>query len=88
MSAAPKDRVTGVVIANSGQSWISAKDHNGLVLFDGLLDNGETKNFTDKSQISLVLGDASAVQLVVNGKEVPNDFQPGQVERLTYGRSD
>ncbi|MFJ5974514.1 RodZ domain-containing protein [Streptomyces sp. NPDC093060] len=88
VSTAPKDRVTVVVTAKSGRSWISAKDHNGLVLFDGLLDDGESKNFTDKNQISLVLGDASAVQLVVNGKEVPNDFQPGQVRRLTYGRGD
>ncbi|MGJ5749904.1 serine/threonine protein kinase [Streptomyces puniciscabiei] len=88
VSAAPKDRVTVVVSARSGRSWISAKDHNGHILFDGLLDNGETKNFTDKNQITLILGDASVLQLVVNGKEVPNDFQPGQVERLTYGRSD
>ncbi|MDF2271987.1 DUF4115 domain-containing protein [Streptomyces coacervatus] len=87
VAAAPKDRVTVVVTAKSGRSWISAKDHNGQILFDGVLDNGETKNFTDKSQITLVLGDASLLQLVVNGKEVPNDFQPGQVERLTYDRS-
>lgn len=69
-------------------SWISAKDHDGRVLFDGLLHNGETKNFTDKNRITLVLGDASAVRLVVNGKEVPDDFEAGQVERLTYGRDD
>ncbi|WP_425347955.1 DUF4115 domain-containing protein [Streptomyces durhamensis] len=72
----------------SGRSWISAKDHDGRILFDGLLDNGETKNFTDKDQITLVLGDASVLQLVVNGKEVPDDFPPGQVERLTYSRGD
>lgn len=88
VSAAPKDRVTVAVTAKSGRSWISAKDHNGQVLFDGVLGNGESKSFTDKGQINLVLGDASVLQLVVNGKEVPNDFQPGQVERLTYGRSD
>ncbi|MFF4501447.1 RodZ domain-containing protein [Streptomyces sp. NPDC001401] len=88
VSAAPKDRVTVLVTAKSGRSWISAKDHNGRILFDGLLGNGESKNFTDKTQITLVLGDASVLQLVVNGKEVPDEFQPGQVERLTYGRSD
>ncbi|GGV00644.1 hypothetical protein GCM10010260_41510 [Streptomyces filipinensis] len=88
VSAAPKDRVTVVVTGKSGRSWISAKDHNGHILFDGLLDNGETKNFTDKDQLTLVLGDASVLQLVVNGREVPDDFPPGQVERLTYSRSD
>ncbi|MGW2523875.1 RodZ domain-containing protein [Streptomyces sp. NPDC001617] len=88
VSTTPKDRVTVAVTAKSGRSWISVKDHNGRILFDGVLGNGESKNFTDNSQITLVLGDASVLQLVVNGKEVPNDFQPGQVERLTYGRSD
>lgn len=88
VSAAPKDRVTVVVTGQGERSWISAKDHNGRILFDGLLGNGETKNFTDKSQIKLVLGDASAVRLVVNGKEVSDDFQAGQVERLTFDRSD
>ncbi|GAA2297016.1 hypothetical protein GCM10010431_14320 [Streptomyces kunmingensis] len=27
-------------------------------------------------------------RIVVNGKEVPNDFKPGRVERLTYDRND
>ncbi|TVZ76423.1 RodZ domain-containing protein [Streptomyces sp. BK340] len=88
VSEAPKDRVTVVVTAKSSRSWISAKGHNGLVLFDGLLDNGETKTLTDKDQINLILGDASAVQLVVNGKAVSDDFPSGQVERLTYTRGD
>ncbi|WP_369243045.1 RodZ domain-containing protein [Streptomyces sp. R21] len=88
VSAAPKDRVTVVVTGQGERSWISAKDHNGRILFDGLLGNGETKNFTDKSRINLILGDASAVRLVVNGKEVLDDFQAGQVERLTFDRGD
>ncbi|WP_078869446.1 RodZ domain-containing protein [Streptomyces sp. NRRL B-1347] len=87
-SAAPKDRVTIVVTAGSEGSWISAKGHNGRSLFDGTLESGETKEFADKRRIDLVLGDASAVQLVVNGKVIPNDFSPGQVERFTYNRGD
>ncbi|MFF8377286.1 RodZ domain-containing protein [Streptomyces sp. NPDC015661] len=89
-SAAPKDRVTVVLTGTveGGKSWVSVKGQDGTLLYDGLLDVGETKTFTDKNQITLVLGNAHAVQLVVNGKQVPNDFQPGQVERLTYGRGD
>ncbi|MEW2529295.1 RodZ domain-containing protein [Streptomyces sp. NPDC047071] len=86
--AAPKDRVTVVVTAGSEGSWLSAKGHDGQSLFDGTLESGETKTFTDKRRIELVLGDASALQLVVNGKEIPNDFPPGQVERLVYNRGD
>lgn len=86
--AVPKDRVTVVVSADSEESWISAKGHDGRSLFQGRLESGETKEFTDKRRIELVLGDASAVHLVVNGKEIPNEFTPGQVERLVYDRGD
>ncbi|MFJ6797041.1 RodZ domain-containing protein [Streptomyces sp. NPDC091268] len=88
IAAAPKDRVTVVLTANNGESWISAKDHSGRLLFDGTLAQGESKTFVDKESIDLVLGDAGVVQLFVNGKEIKDEFQPGQVERLTYTKDD
>ncbi|WP_369144155.1 RodZ domain-containing protein [Streptomyces sp. R44] len=90
VSAAPKDRVTVVLTGTveGGKSWVSAKGQDGTLLYEGILDVGETKTFTDKNQIALVLGNAHAVRLVVNGKQVPNEFEPGQVERLTYTRDD
>lgn len=88
IAAAPKDLVTVVLTANDGESWISAKDHSGRLLFDGTLAQGESKTFTDKESIDLVLGDAGVVKLFVNGKEIKDEFQPGQVERLTYTKDD
>ncbi|MFD9305712.1 RodZ domain-containing protein [Streptomyces sp. NPDC060048] len=88
IAAAPKDLVTVVLTANDGESWISAKDHSGRLLFDGTLAQGESKTFTDKESINLVLGDAGVVKLFVNGKEIKDEFQPGQVERLTYTKDD
>ncbi|MER6520703.1 helix-turn-helix domain-containing protein [Streptomyces sp. NPDC060334] len=88
IAAAPKDLVTVVLTADGGESWISAKDHNGRLLFDGTLAQGESKTFTDKESIDLVLGDAGAVHLFVNGKEIKDTFQAGQVERLTYTKDD
>jgi serine/threonine protein kinase len=82
------DEVTVRITAQDGRSWISAKDAVGEILFDGLLQQGETKTFSDEDEISLVLGDASAVQLVVNGKKIENDFTAGTVERLTYTKAD
>lgn len=35
-----------------------------------------------------MLGDAGAVKLFVNGKEIKERFEPGQVERLTYTKDD
>lgn len=88
IAAAPKDLVTVVLTAKDGESWISAKDHSGRLLFDGTLAPGESKTFTDKDSIDLVLGDAGVVKLFVNGKEIKDKFQPGQVERLTYTKDD
>ncbi|MEU0742324.1 RodZ domain-containing protein [Streptomyces sp. NPDC006134] len=88
IAAAPRDKVTVQVSAPDGRSWISAKDHNGRLLFDGLLEQGDTKTFQDNSKIDLVLGDAGAIRLHVNGKEIQDDFRPGAVERLTYTKGD
>ncbi|EPD65765.1 MULTISPECIES: helix-turn-helix domain-containing protein [Streptomyces] len=88
IAAAPQDKVTVQVSAADGRSWISAKDHNGRLLFDGLLKQGDSKTFQDSEKINLVLGDAGAIQLYVNGKKIDNDFQPGAVERLTYTKGD
>ncbi|GAA3841853.1 helix-turn-helix domain-containing protein [Streptomyces phyllanthi] len=88
IAAAPQDKVTVQVSAVDGRSWISAKDHNGRLLFDGLLKQGDSKTFQDKQKIDLVLGDAGAIQLHVNGKEIEDEWQPGAVERLTYTPGD
>lgn len=74
--------------ATDGKSWISAKDANGKILFDGLLLNGESKTFQDDERVDLVLGNAGAIELYVNGKKIDDKFESGQVERLTYTKGD
>ncbi|MEU3664033.1 RodZ domain-containing protein [Streptomyces sp. NPDC032940] len=88
IAAAPRDKVTVKVSATDGRSWISAKDHSGRLLFDGLLKQGDSKTFQDNEKVNLVLGDAGAIELFVNGKKIEDDFQPGAVERLTYTKGD
>jgi cytoskeleton protein RodZ len=88
IAAAPQDKVTVQVSAVDGRSWISAKDHNGRMLFDGLLEKGDSRTFQDSSKINLILGDAGAIQLYVNGKRIQDAFKPGAVERLTYTKGD
>ncbi|MFF5703847.1 helix-turn-helix domain-containing protein [Streptomyces sp. NPDC012794] len=88
IAVAPKGVVTVVLTADVGESWISAKDSTGRLLFDGTLTQGESKTFTDKESVDLVLGDAGAVKLFVNGKEIKERFESGQVERLTYTKDD
>ncbi|MFF5726941.1 helix-turn-helix domain-containing protein [[Kitasatospora] papulosa] len=88
IAAAPRDKVTVRLSATEGKSWISAKDHNGRLLFDGLLNQGDSKTFQDKERVDLVLGDAGAIDLFVNGKKVDDEFESGQVERLSYTKGD
>ncbi|MEU6530010.1 RodZ domain-containing protein [Streptomyces sp. NPDC046928] len=88
IAAVPQDKVTVRVSAADGRSWVAAKDHNGRLLFDGLLKQGDSKTFQDSEKINLVLGDAGAIDLYVNGKKIEDDWQPGAVERLTYTKGD
>ncbi|MEW2545507.1 helix-turn-helix domain-containing protein [Streptomyces sp. NPDC047002] len=88
IAAAPRDKVTVKLSAVDDKSWISAKAHNGKLLFDGILAKGESKTFQDDKQVDLILGNAGAIELYVNGKKVDDEFQPGQVERLSYTQGD
>ncbi|WP_030542745.1 helix-turn-helix domain-containing protein [Streptomyces albus] len=88
IAAAPADKVTVKLTAAEGASWILAKNHNGKVLHQGVIKEGASKTFTDKERIDLILGNAGAVQLFVNGKEVEDEFAPGEVQRLTYTKGD
>ncbi len=88
IAAAPLDKVTVRLSAIDDKSWISAKAHDGKLLFDGLLNKGDSKTFQDDEQIDLILGNAGAIELFVNGKKVEDEFEPGQVERLSYTQGD
>jgi cytoskeletal protein RodZ len=84
VAALPVDKVTVQATAEGGSSWISVKDSNGQQLFAGMLEEGDSQTFTDDEQIDLVLGNAGAVQLHVNGKAIEDVFEMGEVERLSY----
>lgn len=88
VAGVPADKVTVRMEADEGNSWISAEDHSGKLLFEGVLENGASKTFTDDKRLDLVLGNAGAVKLWVNGKEVERLGDVGNVERVTYTRGD
>ncbi|EME96486.1 helix-turn-helix domain-containing protein [Streptomyces mobaraensis NBRC 13819 = DSM 40847] len=88
IAGAPANKVTVKLTAERDQTWMSAKDHNGKLLEEGVLQRGASKTFTDSNRIDLVLGNAGAVQLFVNGKEIKNVGDDGQVQRLSYTKGD
>ncbi|MFJ3901152.1 helix-turn-helix domain-containing protein [Streptomyces sp. NPDC090025] len=88
IAAVPQDKVTVKLTATDDKSWISAKAHDGKLLFDGLLLKGESKTFQDDKRIDLILGNAGPIELYVNGKKIEDSFESGQVERLSYTKGD
>ncbi|MGW2014189.1 helix-turn-helix domain-containing protein [Streptomyces sp. NPDC001927] len=88
IAAVPKDKVTVKLTATNDKSWISAKASNGKLLFDGLLLEGESKTFQDDERVDLILGNAGAIELFVNGKKIEEKFESGAVERLSYAKGD
>lgn len=87
IAAAPADKVTVQMTAEQNV-WISAEDHNGRLVHEGVLQKGKSKTFTDDKRLNLVLGNAGGVTLYVNGKEVKDVGEDGQVQRLSYTRGD
>ncbi|WP_369207863.1 helix-turn-helix domain-containing protein [Streptomyces sp. PU-14G] len=88
IAGAPADKVTVRMTAQNGNSWVSAKDHNGKLVHEGVLKEGDSKTLTDDKRLDLVLGNAGGVKLFVNGKEVEHAGEVGQVQRLSYTRGD
>ena len=62
--------VTLRISVTGDRSWFHVADSTGAKLFEGILTNGQTKDFTDPKQIRLIVGAPSAVDLVVNGTDI------------------
>ncbi len=87
IAQAPTEGVTVVVVADGGKSWI-AVTAGGKSVFQGILEDGQTKEFTDALKVKLVLGNAGAVRLTVNGSDLGAPGGNGEVARLTFGPGD
>ncbi|WP_082119507.1 helix-turn-helix domain-containing protein [Saccharothrix sp. ST-888] len=88
IAAAPADKVTVKLVAEKDTSWVSATDSTGKSLFQNNLDQGTDQTFTDPKQIKLVIGNAAAVHVYVNGKDLGPAGEDGQVVHLTYTPGD
>ncbi|MEV4559730.1 helix-turn-helix domain-containing protein [Kitasatospora sp. NPDC049285] len=88
IAAAPADKVTVKLVADKDKSWVTAKDGSGKSLYSNNLEAGQDQTFTDPKKITLVIGNAGAVHLFVNGKDLGPAGQDGQVVHLTYTPGD
>jgi cytoskeletal protein RodZ len=69
------------------RSYVTVKA-DGKTTYQGLLTAPASMDFTAKKTIHLVIGNAAAVQLVVNGRDLGSPGRPGEVVRLDFGPGD
>ena len=88
IAQAPRDRVTVDLVVSDGKSWVAVTNAAGETLFQGLLDEGQEKSWTDRKAVKMTIGNAGAVSLVVNGKDVGAPGSPGEVARVQFTPQD
>jgi cytoskeletal protein RodZ len=87
-AVAAVDDVTLALAAAEGRSWVSVSDPAGDVLYQGILEPGDERTFTDDTELSLVVGNGGAVELTVNGQDLGAPGGQGEVVRLSFGPGD
>ncbi len=87
VALAPRDGVAVRVRVTGNRSWIVAKDGNRTI-FQGQLSRGAVRDFRSRRQVDLVLGNAGAVSLVVNGRDLGTPGVQGEVVRVSFGPGD
>lgn len=82
----PRERVT-VVVRARGRSWLQVTSGSGRELFQGVLED-RAMTFAARRRVRLLLGDAGAVLLTVNGTPFGLAGEPGQVVRVQFTPGD
>lgn len=84
-SAAPKNVVVRLT-AGTSSSWVTVTNSAGQQLYSNALQPGQSQEFTDPIQLNVVLSNPSAVDVVVNGRDLgPQSASPGQAFHASYG---
>ena len=65
--------------------WVGLNNTSGRSLYQGLVLAGSTKTWSEKNQVSLVIGNPPGITLTVNGKT--QHLNKGQVARLNINPS-
>jgi cytoskeletal protein RodZ len=76
--------VSLVVTGISGKSWIGIQDASGAQIFSGSIKIGESKSFSEDQLLQVIIGNAAAVSLNVNGQEIGTPGGTGEVVRLSF----
>jgi len=80
------DQAIALIRVTTNQTWMSVSTLSGRLLFQGLLGAGQQRLFKDAHGLRLVIGNAPAVDLVANGRDVGSPRSQGNVAHVTIAR--
>jgi cytoskeletal protein RodZ len=66
----PASRATMLVRTLTGRTWLSITTKSGRSLYSGVLEPGQHRVFSDRHGLAYIIGNAPAVDLVVNGNDI------------------
>jgi hypothetical protein len=75
------DGQSRVVLRANGDSWVQVRDKAGNLLFTRVLKPGEHYNVPNTAGLTLIAGNAGALDVTVDGVGVPRIGDPGRVAR-------
>jgi cytoskeletal protein RodZ len=81
--AVPASPVSISLVATA-RSWLRATV-DGVIVFEGTISSGLTKSFSGAERIDVVIGNAGAVRLLVNGQDRGPAGRSGEVYRASFG---
>jgi cytoskeletal protein RodZ len=82
------DGVTVALKVTGSTSWCKFTNDAGAVLFQGLLNHGQSKTFTADKALMVRIGDTRQVDLVVNGHDIGQPHGQGYVATLAFEPGD
>jgi cytoskeletal protein RodZ len=88
-TVAQAEGVNVVMTITGKASWVRVTGGTaGKTLYEGTLTEGDSKTFKDDTLVKLLLGNAGAVSLVVNGRDVGAPGGSGKVVTTEFGPGD
>ncbi len=74
-----------MIQAESNSSWVRATDLNNVELFEGIIREGQEQRVGSVEGVKLLIGNAGAINLTVNGQVLGKAGGNGEVIRVEFG---
>jgi len=81
----PAPGVDVLLKAEGNSSWVRATDVNDVELFEGIIREGQEQRIGSVEGVKLLLGNAGAITLTVNGQVLGKAGGNGEVVRVEFG---